>query len=90
LPAEAAASATEGADPERLRPLLDQLESLLATDDTTAGQVLADNRDLLRQAFGAAAVLIGQIDTFNYKAALATLRALRTQMDNEPPGMRHE
>ncbi|MDD5367188.1 MAG: response regulator, partial [Gallionellaceae bacterium] len=81
LPAEAAASATEGADPERLRPLLDQLESLLATDDTTAGQVLAENRDLLRQAFGeAAAVLIGEIDGFDFQAALATLKALRAKM----------
>ncbi|MFA5083334.1 MAG: hypothetical protein WC474_12360, partial [Hydrogenophilaceae bacterium] len=81
----------ESVDPERLRGLLDQLETLLATDDTTAGQVLSEGRDLLRQAFGKAAVVfVHQIDTFNYKAALATLRALHTQLDNEPPWTRHE
>ncbi len=60
-----------------MRAVLAQLEPLLASDDTAAGDLFAANRALLQASFGAAATqLERQIGAFDYPAALATLRGL--------------
>jgi two-component system, sensor histidine kinase and response regulator len=88
LPTEADAVPAAVADPKQLQALLDQLEALLAADDTLASTVLSENRDRLRQAYGeAAASLVSQVDGFDYQAALATLRAIRSAAGHQqdPP-----
>jgi CheY-like chemotaxis protein len=70
-------------DPASARPLMAQLEKLLETDDTAANDLFAGNRTLLEQAFGPEAEkLAQQIDNFDYRAALETVREL---MASEPP-----
>ncbi|MDP3037934.1 MAG: Hpt domain-containing protein, partial [Rhodocyclaceae bacterium] len=79
LPAEAnATTAPALATPAEISHLLDRLENLLAADDITVADLLAEQRALLRQVFGAAATALErQIDAFNYQAALDTLRTLK-------------
>ncbi len=63
------------ADPVRARTVLNQLEPLLASDDTRAGDLFAANRSLLLATLGAAAQqLQRQVTAFDYPGALATLR----------------
>jgi PAS domain S-box-containing protein len=72
--------------PAEILSLLERLESLLAADDITVADLLADHRALLLQAFDAQAQLLErQIDAFSYQAALATLRMLRAQLHNGAP-----
>ncbi|MHB1358754.1 MAG: PAS domain S-box protein [Rhodocyclaceae bacterium] len=79
LPAETNATAAPAhAAPAEISNLLDRMENLLAADDITVADLLAEQRALLRQVFGAeATALERQIDAFNYQAALNTLRTLR-------------
>ncbi|MCM2288987.1 MAG: PAS domain S-box protein, partial [Sulfuritalea sp.] len=64
-------------DPGRAREVLVQLEPLLASDDTAAGDLFEANRQLLLATFGTAvAPLERQLAEFDYPAALATLHAL--------------
>ncbi|MDO9243432.1 MAG: PAS domain S-box protein, partial [Rhodocyclaceae bacterium] len=79
LPAETNATAVPAhAAPAEISHLLDRLENLLAADDITVADLLAEQRALLRQVFGAAATALErQIDAFNYQAALDTLRTLK-------------
>ena len=68
----------EGADPERARALLDQLEPLVAGFDTTAERLFTANRALLLATLGANVTrLERQLADYDYPAALATLQALR-------------
>ncbi len=65
------------ADPAAVRQLLEQLEPLLATDDTAAGDLFEAHRRLLQATLGAAVTPLGrQMAAFDYPAALATLREL--------------
>ena len=74
----AAASGGESApDPDRVQVLLAQLEPMLASDDTAAGDLFEGNRQVLLATLGVAAMQLGrQIADFNYPGALATLRKL--------------
>ncbi|MCX7180954.1 MAG: ATP-binding protein, partial [Proteobacteria bacterium] len=64
-------------DPGRAREVLKQMEPLLASDDTRAGDLLEANCLLLRTTFGTAAMqLERQVATFDYPGALATLRKI--------------
>ncbi len=66
-----------GADPTRARDVLAQLEPLLASDDTAAGDLFEANRLLLLATLGTSVMpLERQLADFNYPAALATLRSL--------------
>jgi CheY-like chemotaxis protein len=61
----------------RAREVLAQLEPLLASDDTAAGDLFEANRLLLLATLGTAvAPLERQLAEFDYPAALATLRSL--------------
>jgi hypothetical protein len=65
------------ADAGRARKVLGELEPLLASDDTAAGELFETNRTLLQAALGAAAATLGrQLAEFDYPAALATVREL--------------
>jgi hypothetical protein len=65
------------ADHGRALAVLEQLEALLARDDTAAGNLFAANRPLLLACLGAGATQLGQqIDGFDYPPALATAREL--------------
>ncbi|MEO8410697.1 MAG: Hpt domain-containing protein [Propionivibrio sp.] len=84
LPSPLGAEAEAVADPARAQVLLEQLEPLLATDDTTAGELFDANRSLLLASLGAAAAgLKRQIEGFDYPGALATVRKL---MRHRPEG----
>jgi PAS domain S-box-containing protein len=85
--AEPAPAPTTGdVDRARLEALSERLANLLASDDTSVSQVLSENLDLLRLAYGEAATrLINEIDAFDYQAALATLHALRASASGEEP-----
>jgi PAS domain S-box-containing protein len=85
---EATARGSEGgefaADPSRARAVLAQLEPLLASDDTAAGDLFEANRPLLLATNGAAAMQLGrQVGDFDYPAALATLRELIPRPNEE-------
>lgn len=82
---EAPASGDEGAaDPLRAQAVLAQLEPLLASDDTAAGDLFAANSALLLATHGAAAMQLGrQVGEFDYPAALATLRELMLRANEE-------
>jgi two-component system sensor histidine kinase/response regulator len=70
------------ADPGRAHALLVQLEPLLASDDTVAGDVFAANRPLLLATLGAGAMQLGrQLAAFDYPGALATVRDLIERSD---------
>ncbi len=63
------------ADPDRTRAVLEQLEPLLASDDTAAEGVFESNRALLVATLGAGAMqLERQVADFDYPAALVTAR----------------
>jgi len=65
------------ADPVRARAVLDQLEPLLARDDTLAGDLFELNRQLLVATLGDEAMkLEGQVAAFDYPLALTTLRTM--------------
>ena len=66
------------ADPERAQAVLAQLEPLLASDDTAAGELFAAHRALLLASFGAEAMqLERQLAAFDFPQALDTARAMR-------------
>jgi PAS domain S-box-containing protein len=68
----------------RLRAVLDELEALLASDDTAAGDLFAANRSLLLAMPGTAAMQLGrQIAAFDYPGALATARDLIWQLSED-------
>ena len=68
------------ADPCRARALLKELEPLLTSDDTAAGDLFEANRSLLLATFGSGAMQLGrQMAVFEYPGALATLRELIRQ-----------
>ena len=71
-------------DPVRAMAVLKQLEPLLASDDTRAGDLFVANRPLLLATFGAEATpLERQVAAFDYPGALATLRAIiRDKLEN--------
>jgi hypothetical protein len=65
------------ADPGRAQALLVQLEPLLASDDTAAGDLFAADRKLLLASFGADAMqLEHQIAAFDYPHAVETVRKM--------------
>ena len=65
------------ADPVRAQVLLRQLQPLLASDDTRAGDLFEANRPLLLATLGAEAMKLDrQVAAFDYPAALATLREM--------------
>ena len=65
------------ADPVRALAALQQLEPLLASDDTAAGDLFEANRSLLLASFGADAMqLQRQIASFDFPGALDVVRAL--------------
>jgi hypothetical protein len=62
----------------RATEVVTRLESLLATDDTTANDLFEQSRSLLHGVFGNEARRLGrQIQEFDYADALETLRAIR-------------
>jgi len=64
-------------DPERAREVLEQLESLLASDDYAAADLFEDSRLLLLATHGTAAIQLGrQVAAFDYPGAQATVRGL--------------
>ena len=66
------------ADPARAQAVLAQLEPLLASDDTAAGELFAAHRALLLASFGAEAMqLERQLAAFDFPQALDTVRAMR-------------
>ncbi len=72
------------AEPGRLRAVLDELEALLASDDTAAGDLFAANRALLSALPGTAATQLGrQVAAFDYPGALATARDLIRQLPED-------
>jgi HPt (histidine-containing phosphotransfer) domain-containing protein len=77
LPADTSPVALTGASPSsRLQGVIEELEALLAEDNTRAGQVFQDNADLLRATLGGHyAPLSRLIELFEYEAALQTLRS---------------
>ncbi|MDZ4252433.1 MAG: hypothetical protein U1A72_07645, partial [Sulfuritalea sp.] len=65
------------ADPERAQAVLAQLEPLLASDDTAAGELFAAHRALLLASFGAEAMqLERQLAAFDFPQALGTARSM--------------
>ncbi len=65
------------ADPERAQAVLAQLEPLLASDDTAAGELFAAHRALLLASFGAEAMqLERQLAAFDFPQGLQTVRAM--------------
>jgi len=67
------------ADRQQIEAALSRLESLLAADDIEASAAFRDALPLLRKALGAAADELGQqIGSFDFPAALACLRAVRS------------
>ncbi|MCX7166906.1 MAG: PAS domain S-box protein [Rhodocyclales bacterium] len=78
--ATAGAGRDSAADCVRARVLLKQLEPLLVSDDTAAGELFEANRAVLLATHGAGAIRLGrQMADFDYPAALATLRDLVRQ-----------
>ncbi|HJW25638.1 MAG TPA: PAS domain S-box protein [Rhodocyclaceae bacterium] len=68
-------AAVLAADPEEVAEVAGRLEALLMCDDFEAAEVLSDAGPLLRAAFGPMALkLEEEVRSFNYPAALATLR----------------
>jgi len=68
------------ADPVRALAVLDKLEPLLAAADTRASDLFKANRPLLLATLGAAAMQLDrQVASFDYPAALATVRELIRQ-----------
>ena len=65
------------ADRVRARAVLTQLDPMLATDDTAAGDLFEANRALLLATLGTAAMQLGrQLEDFDYPGALTTVREL--------------
>ena len=70
-------SKTLAPDPARAQAVLVQLEPLLRTDDTAAGDLFETNRSVLLATLGAKGLQLGQqVAAFDYPAALATLQEL--------------
>jgi PAS domain S-box-containing protein len=75
--AEEDSSASVAADLIRTRTVLEQMEPLLASDDTQAGDLFEEHRLALIATLGAAAIqLERQVAAFDYPGALATLREI--------------
>ncbi len=71
------ASGAAAPDPGRARAVLEQMEPLLASDDTRVGELFEANRPVLLATLGAAALqLERQVAAFDYPEALATLREM--------------
>ena len=84
LPAAAAGGDGLAADPDRARAVLEQLEPMLASDDTAVADLFEANRELLLATLGTAAMKLGrQMADFDYPGALATLREL-TERNTAP------
>ncbi len=89
VPEATAAESVEGdggegigmvAGPGQVRRLLVQLETLLTSDDTLAGEVFTANRSLLLASFGTEATTLGKMMmAFSYPEALAKVRELIRQ-----------
>ena len=72
------------ADPGRAQALLEQLEPLLASDNTVAGDLFAADRKLLLASFGADAMqLEHQIAAFDYPRAVETVRKIMRRTDGD-------
>ena len=70
-------------DPVRAQAVLAQMEPLLATDDTAVGDLFAANQPLLLATLGTGALqLQRQVQSFDYPAALVTVRELIRQGAN--------
>ena len=73
-------SAVEAVDPTRQDQALGELEALLKEANTRAGLLLRESTPLLRSALGEAyEVLAYQVESYDYEAALATLRGARAE-----------
>ncbi|MDD5297736.1 MAG: PAS domain S-box protein [Rhodocyclaceae bacterium] len=76
-PEEVVVAESSNADPERLKGVLKELETLLAQDDTRASIVARDAADTLRGVLGSRyAEFARRIDVFDYEDALEILRGL--------------
>jgi len=65
-------------DPQTLRQVLDELDSLLAQSDAAATRLFEDHAAALRTTLGVPCdELARQIGRFDFDAALVSLRALR-------------
>jgi two-component system sensor histidine kinase/response regulator len=75
-PASPLAPAGEPLDHHHLQEVVARLASLLDADEMAASDLFAEHQALLRQAFGSAALRVGQlIENFAYADALIELRA---------------
>jgi len=75
VPSVASTPAIVEGDPARLAQVVMELDALLAEDNARAGHLLRDSAPLLRAALGERYdALARQIESFNYDAALVTLR----------------
>ncbi len=82
---EAATDDLPTPDSERAREVLEQLASLLASDDTAAADLFESTRPLLLATYGAAVIqLERQVAAFEYPGALATVRDLLRQTPGNP------
>jgi len=64
-------------DEQKIYQIIEELESLLKTDDAEVCNLFNNNKGLFKQAFGAPAdILENQIDSFDFSGALNTLRTL--------------
>ncbi len=67
---------------QQIRPLLKQMEAFLAADDTAVNELFVKFESELTAAFGEPVEKLGlQITSFDYPAALQTLRALYSMPD---------
>jgi len=89
LAPEAATDVMPAPDSGRAHELLEQLASLLASDDTQAADLFESSRLLLLATHGASALqLERQVGAFDYPGALATVRVLLRQApDNQEAGI---
>jgi chemotaxis protein histidine kinase CheA len=66
-------------DSARVEAVLEQLEALLAVDDTQAGRIWSESAPLINAALGSAAASLGkEIERFEYDKALQTLLSATT------------
>jgi len=70
-------TASIDSDIKKINKLLQELEKLLATDDSKANALFMENEEILLQAYGATAEQIGQhIELFDYPQALSIVKTL--------------
>ena len=77
LPAAAAKENKPAGDPEKARAVLEQMETLLACNDTAVAELFDEHRPLLLKTAGVVVTQLGQrISSFDFQGALLIVRSL--------------